>query len=252
MKAPTKRFSNRVENYVKYRPSYPIEVLSTLKPTCGLDANSVVADIGSGTGILSGLLLKCGYKVYAVEPNKEMRQAADKAFNSNDIYHSIDGSAECTKLKDKSVDIITAAQAFHWFKMTEAKHEFSRILKKDGWVALIWNERKTDSPFLQAYDKLLCDHAPEYSKVNHRNIHRKDIDQFFGPSGYRLNSFANEQHFDLDGLIGRLLSSSYCPSPNQSGYKPLMAGLKAVFDKSAVNEIVSFTYDTKVYYGKMT
>ncbi len=251
MKEPTERFSDRVENYVKYRPSYPVEALTSLKEKCELNANSIVTDIGCGTGILTGLLLTCGCHVYAIEPNNEMRQAADNDFGSNARYHSINGSAECTNLKDKSIDLITVGQAFHWFKVDDAKREFIRILKNDGWVALIWNERKTDSLFLRSYDKLLHDYAPEYRKVNHRNINNKTIGQFFGPSGFQLCNIANQQSFDFDGLKGRLLSSSYSPAPDQPEHKPLMAGLKAVYNKFVVNKKVTFEYDTKVYYGKI-
>ena len=250
MKAPTKRFSDRVENYVKYRPSYPVEILSALKANCGLNENSIVADIGSGTGILTGLLLKSGCRIYAVEPNNAMRQIADNNFETNARYHSVDGSAECTNLKDNSIDLITAAQAFHWFKMNEAKREFLRILKKEAWVALIWNQRKKDSPFLQAYDKLLRDYAPEYQTANHRNIDNETIGQFFDPACFELCCFRNWQHFGFEGLKGRLLSSSYSPSPGQPGHKPLMAELRNVFDNFATNNTVSFEYDTNIYYGK--
>ena len=180
-----------------------------------------------------------------------MRQIADNDFGPNACYHSINGSAECTNLKDKSIDLITVAQAFHWFKMNEAKREFNRILKKEAWVALIWNQRKTDSPFLQAYDKLLHDCAPEYQTVNHRNINNEVIGQFFGSADFQLCCFKNQQHFDFEGLKGRLLSSSYSPPPGQPGHKPLMAGLKTVFGKFAKNNAISFEYDTKVYYGKI-
>ena len=139
---PKKRFSSRVENYIKYRPNYPSKIIDFFIDNKLLSKKSVVADIGSGTGILSELFLKNGNKVYGVEPNNEMRKAAEIFLQKYPNFISIDGSAEETRLQEESVDLITAGQAFHWFNTKEAKKEFKRILKSDGSVTLIWNNRR--------------------------------------------------------------------------------------------------------------
>ena len=153
---PTLRFTGRVENYVKYRPGYPAGIIETFVKECGLTAGSVVADIGSGTGILSEVFLKNGNRVFGVEPNHEMREAGSRLLGKYAGFMSVDGAAEATTLEDCSVDFVTAGQAFHWFDRQRARKEFVRILKPNGWVTLIWNERLTDtSPFLRAYEDLL-------------------------------------------------------------------------------------------------
>ena len=152
----TQRFSDRVENYIRYRPSYPAQVLETLRSECGLSASSTVADIASGTGIFSRLLLEDGNRVYGVEPNREMRQAAERLLADFRGFMSIAGTAEATTLPDQSVEFATAAQAAHWFDLPKARKEFARILKPQGWAVLIWNERCTDTtPFLREYEELL-------------------------------------------------------------------------------------------------
>src|SRR6185503_1231931 len=156
----TERFSTRVESYIKYRPSYPTEVLELMRVRCGLAATSMVADIGSGTGILTELLLETGATVFAVEPNKEMRAAAERLLSDYGRFRSVDGTAEATTLPDASVDLITASQAFHWFDIQKARRELARVLRPRGWVVLIWNERPVDaSAFLDEYDALLRRHA---------------------------------------------------------------------------------------------
>src|SRR5437870_2796600 len=149
---PKERFSRRVENYVKYRPGYPGAVLDWLRQHCGLTADWVIADIGSGTGFLAELFLKNGNRVFGTEPNSEMRAAGETLLKKYSRFVSVDGSAEATGLDSSSVDLITAGQAFHWFDRPRARQEFERILKPGGWAALVWNERLINTPFLVAYD----------------------------------------------------------------------------------------------------
>ncbi len=216
MKAPTERFSDRVENYVKYRPSYPPEVLDSLRENCGLKASSTVADIGSGTGIFTELVLRSGCRVFAVEPNDEMRHAAERRLLSSPGFHSVPGAAEHTGLDSGSIEIVTSAQAFHWFRKEEAQKEFHRILKTAGWVALVWNQRSTQSPFQHAYDEVLRQLVPEYDAVNHRKVEVDDIVDFLDPGHYQCLTFKNCQQFDLDGLKGRMQSSSYTPASGRA------------------------------------
>lgn len=249
---PTGRFSDRVVNYIKYRPSYPPEVLATLRTQCGFSRRSVVADIGSGTGILTQLLLENGSRVFAVEPNREMREAAEKLLDHDANFTSLPGSAEETGLLAESVDLVAAGQAFHWFDRGRAKVEFLRILRPGGWVALIWNEREIDSsPFLREYEALLKKHATDYHWVNHMNIDLEIIGEFFAPGAFQRDDSANSQHFDYEGLKGRCLSSSYAPNEGQPGHEAMLTELKALFDKYQVDGLVAFEYRTSVYYGRM-
>lgn len=249
MRAPTERFSDRVENYVKYRPSYPEAVLEGLRAHCGLSHESVVADVGSGTGIFTALLLQSGCHVYAVEPNAEMRNAAEKGLSTSGHFHSVSGTAEHTGLDAGSVDIITAAQAFHWFAHAEARREFRRVLKPAGWIALVWNQRMTDGPFERAYEEMLREHVPEYDRVNHRKIDLNDITAFLDPAQCQHLTFPNCQDFDLEGLVGRMLSSSYTPVPGAPRYAELMAAAGAAFGEHARDGRVAFGYETHVYLG---
>jgi len=251
MKAPTERFSDRVENYVRYRPSYPPEILDALRVHCGLSERSTVADVGSGTGIFTKLLLQSGCRVFAVEPNDEMRHAADQHLSRNSRFHSVSGAAEHTGLDPGSIDIVTVAQAFHWFRRNEARQEFQRILKPAGWIALVWNQRGTTSPFQSAYDELLREHVPEYNKVNHRNVKVADIAAFLDPDHYQRLTFENCQYFNLEALKGRMQSSSYTPPPNMPGFAELMAGLEATFRQYATGGQIAFEYETQLHLGRL-
>lgn len=252
MSESTRRFSSRVDNYVKFRPSYPPEVVALLAAECGLTPDALVADIGAGTGLLAELFLKHGNRVFGVEPNREMREAGERLLTDYPQYTSIDGTAEATTLDDQSVEIITAGQAFHWFDRTKARAEFARILRPSGWVALVWNERRVDStPFLQAYEQLLRSYSSEYETLNHRQIDQATIAAFFAPGTFTLQSFTNTQIFDFEGVKGRLLSSSYTPEPGQPTYQPMLDELKAIFQQFQADDTVAFEYDTNVYYGRL-
>ena len=252
MNSPTQRFSSRVENYVKYRPGYPDAVVETLAKECGLTAKSVVADIGSGTGILSEMFLKNGNRVFGVEPNREMREAGERLLQKYPSFTSVAGTAEVTTLADRSVDLITAGQAFHWFDRRRTRQELSRILRPHGSVVLIWNERLTDtSPFLRQYEDLLRKYGTDYAAVDHRNVDADAITAFFAPHSFSLRTFENRQTVDFDGAKGRLLSSSYTPEPGHSNYQPMLDELRAIFDKHRVNSKVSFDHVTLVYFGPL-
>jgi SAM-dependent methyltransferase len=248
---PTKRFSSRVENYIKYRPGYPTAILDLPAEQCGLTRASVIADVGSGTGILTELLLKNGSPVFGVEPNREMREAAERLLSKHLNFASISGTAESTTLKDQSVDVITAGQAFHWFDREKTRQEFLRILKPGGWVVLIWNDRSTSAtPFLKAYEDLLMAYATDYAAVNHKQIDASVIGPFFG-GGFKHAIFPNEQVFDFEGLKGRLLSSSYAPETGHPRHAPMLTALRGVFDEHQKSGRVTFEYDTAVYYGRL-
>lgn len=248
----TTRFSSRVDDYIKYRPGYPVEILDLLADRCGLTRDSSIADIGSGTGILTRLFLDNGNTVVGVEPNKDMREAADRLLDEYALFGSLDGSAEATKLPPASVDFVVAAQAFHWFDREKTRAEWLRILKPQGWGVLVWNDRRVDStPFLVDYEAALNAFSTDYKEINHKNVQDERLIQpFFGGEIYQAR-FDNFQYFDLDGLIGRVASSSYAPERGTDRFKELEALLSTLFQKYQRNGRVTFEYDTIVYYGQM-
>jgi ubiquinone/menaquinone biosynthesis C-methylase UbiE len=248
----TQRFSSRVENYIKYRPGYPNGVVETLRSECGLTADSIVADVGSGTGILSEMFLRNGDAVYGIEPNREMREAAERLLKDYPRFRSVAARAEETTLDDASVDFVTAGQAFHWFDREKTRGEFSRILKPRGWVALIWNERvTTTTQFLVAYEQLLKDYSTDYEQVDHRRIDDEVIRDFFGSDDFWLKQFKNAQVFDYEGVKGRLLSSSYAPEEGLPNYEPMLAELERIFQTYQDEGRIVFEYVTQMYYGQL-
>jgi len=250
---PTLRFSTRVANYIKYRPSYPHAVIELLGRECGAKPGSTVADLGSGTGILSQLLLEEGLHVYGVEPNREMREAGERLLGPYAAFTSVDGTAEATTLAGASVDLVTAGQAFHWFDVTKTRAECLRILRAGGLAALVWNTRKLGGvPFAHAYDQLLREFSDDYARVNHQDtVSDAAIDAFFGAGRWHTATFDHAQYFDFEGLRGRLLSSSYAPEAGQPKHEPMMRRLREVFDTYAQGGRVTFAYDTEVFYGPM-
>jgi SAM-dependent methyltransferase len=252
VKNATQRFSSRVDNYVRYRPGYPREVLDLLKKECGLTADSVIADIASGTGIFTQVLLENGNRVFGVEPNAEMRRAGEEFLRSYSRFSSIAGTAEATTLPGHSVDLVTAAQAAHWFDRENARREFVRILKSGGWCVLLWNERRTDStPFLREYEKLLLKYGTDYQEVRHERT-TAEITDFFSPTPFRSSALEMSQDVDYAGLEGRLLSSSYTPTPDHANYQAMLRELRRIFDAHQINDRVSLDYNTLVYYGQLS
>jgi SAM-dependent methyltransferase len=243
------RFCGRVDAYQKYRPDYPASVVAEIRQRTGLDGPAVVADIGSGTGIFTRLLLRAGFAVYAVEPNGEMRAAAEALLADEARFYSIEASAEDSGLAAASIDLVTAAQAFHWFNTDRAKQEFRRILKKNGKLALIWNKRKLNQPFQQSYDTILREFSPEYGKVNHMNLNAADLEHFFAVDEMQRVVLDNSQCLDFAGLLGRLKSSSYCPDERSPQFIPLATEMLALFDQYAVDGVIDFEYDVQLYIG---
>ena len=246
----TQRFSTRVEAYVKYRPSYPAAMLDFLASALAMGPAARVADIGAGTGILTALLAPRVARVWAVEPNAEMRGAARHQLQTVTNIEWQDGSAEATGLADGSVDLVTVAQAFHWFDRAAFKQECRRLLRPGGRVALIWNDRLTDTPFLKAYEAGLRTYSGDYEEVNHRNLGEGDFQAFF-EGEYRLDRFANRQLFDLDGVLGRLNSSSYAPVAGSQAHAAMTALIAREFARHAVDGVIAFNYDTLLYSGRV-
>lgn len=246
------RFSQRVADYVRYRPGYPAGVLAILQRECGLTLQSVVADIGSGTGLLARLFLENGNAVFGVEPNAEMLAAGEECLRGCPKFTSVAGSAEETSLPDHSVDLVAAGQAFHWFDAAKARQEFRRILRPPAWVAIVWNERLLEAtPFLRGYEALLRKYGTDYARVNDSYPREEQMQAFFGAGNYSMHQLPNEQQFDLEGLRGRLKSSSYIPLESDARYAEMMQELNEIFAAHQQHGRVSMQYLTRIYVGKL-
>jgi SAM-dependent methyltransferase len=251
MRDSTQRFTGRVEDYARYRPSYPPELLDLLRRECGLSEDTVVADVGSGTGILARLFLENGNRVIAVEPNEEMRRAGESLLSDHDYFESVTGRAEATTLPQGSVDLITSGQAFHWFDPVPARQEFARVLRPGGRVVLVWNDRrKHGAPFQEAYEELLETYATDYAEVEHgRRGSLENVRSFFAPNPVHTGTFSNRQYLDYDGLLGRLRSSSYVPAEGRSGNREMLGELQRIFREHENGGQVVMEYVTRAYYG---
>jgi SAM-dependent methyltransferase len=248
----TRRFSDRVDDYVAYRPGYPDGVMATLRTDAALSPNDVIADVGSGTGISAEMFLRNGNTVYGVEPNPEMRGAAEVLLRRYPQFHSVDGTAEATTWPSRSVDFVVAGQAFHWFDVPRSRTEFARILKPDGWLVLFWNVRKTGAtPFLREYETLLDTFGTDYAQVKQRDVDEATLVQLFGADGLRYCAHENEQVFDFAALKGRLLSSSYAPAEGHPRHQATMMELERIFRAHQQNGRVCFLYDTVMYFGPL-
>ena len=251
MPTTVERFSNRVENYVKYRPDYPREILQLFRDEMNLQNDSVVADIGAGTGISARIFLENGNQVFGVEPNAAMREAAEKFLKEFPNFTSVDGTAENTNLETDTLDFVVAAQAFHWFDEARTRAEFKRILKADGFVVLMWNERQLDTTaFLRDYENLLIEFGTDYAQVRHENITKETLQRFF-QTDFEQAVCQNKQTVDFDGLKGRMLSSSYIPSEENPRFPEMIKNLESLFATHAENGKIDILYDTKIFYGQL-
>ena len=249
---PTERFSSRADNYARYRPGYPAAALDLLEARCGLRPGARVADVGSGTGILTALLLARGARVAAVEPNDAMRAAAETALATQPGFVSLKGTAEATTLAAASVDLLVAGQAFHWFDVAGARREALRVVRAGAWGALLWNERPPQaSGFFADYEALLLRYALEYAAIRASRADEAGMRAFFG-GAMECARFANEQRLDYAGLAGRLMSSSYAPESGDPQHTPMLAALRALFERHARDGAIVFPYLTLVYFGPLT
>ena len=248
----TERFSDRVADYIKYRPGYPAESLTILQERTGLAPHHTIVDVGSGTGILSKLFLDFGNAVLAIEPNREMAEAAQFFLVDFDGFQQADAMAEATGLANNSADFIVAGQAFHWFDVQRTCREFRRILKPGGWCVLIWNERRTDSTaFLRGYESFLLEWSIDYADVSSHYQDPVALEQLYGEDAWERESLDNHQSFDFDGLRGRVMSCSYIPAPEHPRHVPMLAALQELFDLHQRQGLVRMDYDTQVYFGQL-
>ncbi|MDE2154459.1 MAG: class I SAM-dependent methyltransferase [Xanthomonadaceae bacterium] len=246
----TVRFGDRVDDYARYRPDYPAALLDWLRRELGVEAGWEVADIGAGTGISSRMFLDAGHRVTAVEPNAPMRAAAQRWLQGFARFRAVDGRADATGLDPASVDLVTVAQAFHWFDEEAARREFARILRRGGLVAIWWNSRRlTGTDFLEGYEALLQRHGTDYASVAERYADDARMRAWFGAGSRGSAVFEHSQRLDFDALRGRLMSSSYAPKAGHPQHAPMLRALRELFDSCADNGAVSFDYDTRIFAG---
>ncbi|WP_297216441.1 class I SAM-dependent methyltransferase [Thermoplasma sp.] len=243
-------FTGKAENYSKYRPAYPIEIIRLLKEKYGFNKDMVIADIGCGTGILARLFLENGNPVICVDPNEDMLAVAKKILSSYSNVSFVVGKAESTRLNDHSVNVITVGQAFHWFDMDRAKREFRRILKAPNMVVLIWNDRDVRDPFTQQYEELVREFSKGYHGTGSTAIPAERIYSFFDYD-YDYYQMDNFQALDLDGLIGRYLSNSYSLQENDPRYREAISRLEDLFKTNQKDGKIVLKYTTKVFIGRL-
>lgn len=246
---PTGRFADRVEAYRRARPGYPPALFDHLDDRVGGLAGRRVADLGSGTGILTAELLAHGSRVWAVEPNAPMRLAAEEQLGDRDGFVSVDGTAEATGLETGSVELVTAGQAFHWFDLERTRPELERILVPGGRVAVIWNNRCERGAFLEAYEAFLLEWATDYDKVRQSYGVDRELADFFAPGALETVVFDNHQDLDLAGLRARLSSSSYLPGPEDARSSVMQASAEDLFDAHQHGGVVRIEYDCVLYLG---
>lgn len=247
---PTDKFSGKADVYSKSRPSYPNEYIDYLFSANSLNETSKVADIGSGTGILSRQLLKRGLNVITVEPNDDMRRKAEQDLNEFEHFISIKASAEETTLPDKNLDLVIAAQAFHWFDQEKFKCECKRILKKDAKVALVWNSRDSSNPLIIENAEIFKKYCPSFYGFSGGIGEDEEIfTRFYREGKYEYKRFPNDITLDFNGFLGRNLSASYSLKPEDKDYQLFMEAITDLFEKyNNGGKIVMPNY-TRSYLG---
>lgn len=249
---PTEKFTDKADSYAKYRPSYPNEYIEYLLTASRLKEGNIVADIGSGTGIFSGQLLEKGLTVIGVEPNDEMRLKAEQSLNKDGRFMSVKAAAENTTLHDKSVDLVTVAQAFHWFDPEKFRVECKRILKQDAMVALVWNSRDGSSDLNKESAEICQKHCPNFKGFSGGMGETEEVfKQFFKDGKYEFKSFQNHLEFNFEGFLGRYLSASYSPKKTDREYDPFISSLTKLFEKYSKNGKIVIPNVTRSYLGNV-
>jgi len=250
MRDSTEIFSDRVQNYLAYRPSYSPVILDVLRAECLFNGESVIADIGSGTGLLSELFLNNGNFVFGIEPNLEMRNACENRLKAFSRFVSLAGRAEGTTLEDDSVDFVIAGQAFHWFNLEQTKQEFMRILKPKGWVIVVYNVARTDTPFQLACQQFRVTYLEEKgSETEETDIYSP----FFGKGNFTEKRLEGvRQKFDMTGFAGRVLSSANAPEETTHRYTQMMDAIGTIFEQYQQDEKVEISYATEVVFGRLS
>jgi len=248
------RFTGKADIYRKFRSSYPKELIDYLYVQVGFKESSVIADIGSGTGIFSRLLLERGSRVYCVEPNEDMRRAAEQDLGGADGFEgfvSINASADDIELGEESVDFVTAAQAFHWFDRASFQKECRRILKNGGKVVLVWNVRDFEHEIVKRDYVIREKYCVDRKGFGEAGGPPKDCTSFFADAKCEVKKFRNDLVLDREGYIGMNLSRSYAPKedahPEQ--YRGLVRELGVLFDEYGEDGIMRFPQFTQSFAG---
>lgn len=248
--SPTSRFSNRAENYAKYRPGYPNELFNFIEKTIELQSTASIVDIGSGTGLFAEPLLHRGYSVVCIEPNEDMQKAGEARLSKYPLFQSFRTTAEDTGLTAQSADLITIAQTFHWLDPVAAQIECKRILKPGGQVILAWNRQSNKTDFEKKYSALRAKYRiMEKGPVQ---VEPEVITEFFAPQQATLKLFPNEQLLDFEALKGQLLSKSYVPLPGHDLYDDMITDLIKLFVGYNDNGLVRINYETLLYWGQLS
>lgn len=250
----TQKFTGKAEGYEKFRPSYPSAVYEYIRCTAGLTEDSVIADVGAGTGKFASGFLTRGFDTFCIEPNADMKAQMDLRFAAFPNYKGLFASAEETTLPNASVDCVTAAQAFHWFRRSDFRAECKRILRPCGKVFLIWNHRDESSAVTRAHGELnarFCSHFVGFSG-GMSEIDAAQFDDFFLPGTCRVRIFSNDIRYDsADAFVGRALSSSYAPQKNDMAYDAYAVALADLFQYYAENGVLNVKNDAVVYTGDL-
>ncbi len=247
----TKRFSSRVKFYIRSRPKYPLALLRFFQDELKLTPQRPVADIGSGTGFLTELFVRNGNPTFAVEPNTEMRLAAEELLRNSRNFHSIVGTAEATTLANSSVDFITAGQAFHWFDRQSARREFIRVLRPGGLVCLIWNERNCQTALGREYEALTREFQTDATTNRRQDAASPAVLAEFFSGPFQTRQFDNPQSLDRAGFVDRLNSSSYMPLPDDPRHAAVLQAAIRLFDAHQQNGSIVIAHDTHLYYGPL-
>ena len=244
----TKRFSSRVERYAKYRPGYPHILIDFLKDACNLEPDHVVADVGSGTGLLAELFLKNGNPVYAIEPNPDMRAVAEQSLAGYRRFRSVEATAERTTLPNRSVDLVAVGRTFHWLEADKALSEFERILKPEGWAVIAWFKRRSSSPFLAKYEDLLLSYGIDRREMCQRRL---EMESFLVAAAFKAAKLEENRLLSLDALKGLTLSCSTAPEPDDPNVVPMMHAIEALFRQYQHSDAVPLGHDVVIYYKQL-
>ncbi|WP_027630931.1 class I SAM-dependent methyltransferase [Ruminiclostridium cellobioparum] len=248
----TEKFSGKANIYEKYRPEYPKAFIDYLYDSAGFNRTSTIADVGAGTGILTRQLLEKGSRVYGVEPNNDMRRMAETKLAGFNNFYSVDGTAENTRLDDRSIDFVTVAQAFHWFDALAFQKECMRILKPGGLAVLVWNSRAAGSELVMENAEICKKYCPDFTGFSGGMEEKpSDLSIFFKDGSYETKQFDNKISYDLEGFIGRNLSASYAPNEKETNYVKFVNAITSLFDRYSVSGKVAVPNVTRCYSGKV-
>ncbi len=246
----TQKFTGKAEQYARHRSRYPDTYLEYLLETTGLKAGDAVADIGSGTGILSRQLLALGLRVWAVEPNADMRALAEAQLGDLAGFRSVAATAENTTLPDHSVNLVTAAQAFHWFDRPRFRQECSRILRPGAPVSLVWNNRDMHAEINQELERVCMDLCPNFVAFGGGIEDEPAVfREFFQGGQFDHRVFANDERHDLQGFLGRNLSNSYAPLAGDGNYQTFVQAMESLFARYSTGGMVTLPMETNSYLG---